>query len=133
VSIRLPARRPRISPVMVRYIGVGVLSLVIDAGSLWLLYNVFHRPLWLATTTGFWLSFAVNFLVNKYFTFGARTNGTAQLLRYGVLVVLNYGANLGIVTGLAGLGVPAVAAKVFAVALLTGLNFIAYRRWVFRS
>jgi len=118
---------------MVRYLAVGVLSLVVDAGTLWLLYNVAGRPLWLATTAGFWLSFAVNFWANKYVTFGARTDGTRQLLRYSLLVALNYGANLGIVTGLVALGLPAVVAKVIAVGLLTGLNFIAYRAWVFRA
>jgi putative flippase GtrA len=118
---------------MVRYIGVGVLSLVVDAGTLWLLYDVAGRPLWLSTSAGFWLSFAVNFAANKYFTFGVRTDGTRQLLRYGVLVALNYLANLGIVTGLVALGLPAVAAKVVAVGLLTGLNFLAYRHWVFRA
>jgi putative flippase GtrA len=117
---------------VVRYVGVGLLSLVVDAGTLSLLFNVFDRPLWLATTAGFWLSFVVNFAANKYFTFGVRTDGTRQFTRYAVLVVLNYAANLGIVTGLAAVGFPPVVAKVIAVALLTGLNFVAYRAWVFR-
>jgi putative flippase GtrA len=86
-----------------------------------------------ATTSGFWLSFAVNFVANKYFTFGVRTDGRGQLIRYAVLVCLNYLANLGIVTGLVAAGSPAVLAKVIAVAILTGLNFLAYRQWVFRS
>ncbi|MCZ2812317.1 MULTISPECIES: GtrA family protein [unclassified Modestobacter] len=133
MTVPPPTRLPRISPTMVRYVGVGLLSLVVDAGTLWLLYDVAGRPLWLATTAGFWLSFVVNFLANKYFTFGVRTDGTRQLLRYGLLVVLNYLANLGIVTGLVAVGLPAVLAKVIAVALLTGLNFFAYRHWVFRS
>jgi putative flippase GtrA len=122
----------RIPSTVVRYVGVGLLSLLVDAGTLWLLFNVFHRPLWLATTAGFWLSFVVNFAANKYFTFGVRTDGRRQFTRYAVLVVLNYAANLGIVTGLASLGFPPVVAKVVAVALLTGLNFVAYRAWVFR-
>src|SRR3954467_14434413 len=47
-----------------------------------------RRPaLWLATTSGFWLSFAVNFAANKYVAFAARTNGRRQLVRYSVLVV----------------------------------------------
>ena len=123
----------RIPPTVVRYVGVGLLSLLVDAGTLWLLYNVAGRPLWLATTAGFWLSFVVNFAANKYFTFGVRTDGKRQLLRYAVLVLLNYAANLALVTGLVGLGLPAVVAKVIAVGLITGANFVAYRQWVFRS
>lgn len=123
----------RISGTLVRYVGVGVLSLVVDAGTLGLLYEVAGWPLWLATSAGFWLSFAVNFLANKYVTFGARANGSRQLVRYAVLVALNYLANLGIVTGLVALGLAAVPAKVIAVAVLSVLNFIAYRQWVFRE
>jgi putative flippase GtrA len=95
--------------------------------------NVLNRPLWFATTVGFWLSFAVNFGANKYVTFGARANGRRQLARYSVLVGLNYLANLAIVTSLVELGLAAVVSKVIAVAVLTGVNFIAYRQWVFRD
>lgn len=113
--------------------GVGLLSLVVDAGTLFLLFDVADRPLWLAASAGFWLSFGVNFFANKYLTFGARTQGRRQLVRYGVLVALNYVSNLGIVTGLVGLGLAAVPAKVIAVAVLSLLNFVAYRQWVFRA
>jgi putative flippase GtrA len=133
VTVRQNVLPLRIPPTVVRYAGVGLLSLLVDAGTLWLLYNVAGRPLWLATTAGFWLSFVVNFAANKYFTFGVRTDGKRQLLRYAVLVLLNYAANLALVTGLVGLGLPAVVAKVIAVALITGANFVAYRQWVFRS
>lgn len=133
MSVESTAGRVRLSGTLVRYVAVGVLSLVVDAGTLWLLYEVAHRPLWLATTAGFWLSFAFNFGANKYVTFGARTDGRRQLVRYCVLVLANYLANLAIVTGLVELGMAAVVAKVIAVALLTGVNFFAYRQWVFRA
>ena len=123
----------RVPGTVVRYVGVGVLSLVVDAGTLGLLYEVAGWPLWLATSAGFWLSFTVNFLANKYVTFGARAHGARQLVRYSVLVGLNYLANLGIVTGLVAIGLAAVPAKVIAVALLSILNFLAYRQWVFRE
>ncbi|MGY2084922.1 GtrA family protein [Blastococcus sp. SYSU DS0539] len=124
--------RSRITGTFVRYVAVGLLSLGIDVGTLWLLYDVVGEPLWLATSAGFWLSFAANFLANKYFTFGVRTGGGVQLRRYVSLVVLNYLANLGIVTGLVALSVPAVVAKVVAVGLLWVVNFVAYKHWVFR-
>lgn len=133
MSAESTAGRISVSGALVRYVAVGVLSLVVDAGTLWLLYDVGGQPLWFATTAGFWLSFGVNFAANKYVTFSAHTNGRRQLVRYVVLVVLNYLANLGIVTALVGLGLAAVVSKVIAVATLTALNFIAYRQWVFRN
>jgi putative flippase GtrA len=121
------------SGTLVRYGAVGILSLIVDAGTLWFLYDGVGTSLWLATTAGFWLSFAVNFLANKYVTFGARAHGARQLVRYAVLVGLNYLANLGIVTALVAVGLPAVVAKVIAVAVLSIVNFFAYRQWVFRE
>jgi putative flippase GtrA len=127
------ARVPRIPRTFVRYAAVGLLSLVVDAGTLWLLYDVAHQHLWLATSAGFWLSFAVNFVANKYLTFSATTGGRRQLMRYAVVLALSYLSNLAIVTGLVTLGMPAVVGKLIAVTLLSVVNFGAYRYWVFRD
>jgi putative flippase GtrA len=130
---RRVALLPRIPITFLRYATVGVLSLVIDAGTLWLLYDVAHQHLWLATSAGFWLSFGFNFAANKYLTFSVTTGGRRQLLRYAVLVAVSYTANLAMVTGLVALGMPAVVGKLIAVTLLAVVNFGAYRYWVFRD
>jgi putative flippase GtrA len=130
---RRVVRLPRIPVTFLRYAAVGLLSLVVDAGTLWLLYDVAHQHLWLATSAGFWLSFAVNFIANKYLTFSATTGGRRQLLRYAVVVGVSYLSNLAIVTWLVMLGMPAVVGKLIAIALLTVVNFGAYRYWVFRD
>jgi putative flippase GtrA len=126
-------RRPKIPGTFVRYAGVGLLSLIVDAGTLWLLYDVVHLHLWLATSAGFWLSFLVNFVANKYVTFSATTSGATQLRRYCVVVAVSYLLNLAIVTSLVAAGLPAVVSKVIAVSLLVVVNFGAYRYWVFRD
>lgn len=123
----------RVPASLVRYVAAGAFSFLVDAGTLWLLYAVVGTPLWLATTAGFWLSFVSAFTLNKYFTFGTRTNGPRQVVRYSVLVGVNYLANLGIVTGLHAVGLHALLAKVIAVGLLTVVNYFAYRFWVFRD
>jgi putative flippase GtrA len=117
----------------VRYVAAGILSFAVDAGTLWVLYAVVGVPLWVATSAGFWLSFVVNFAANKYFTFDTRSNSGRQLVRYGVLVGINYLANLGIVTGFVALGAPALLGKTIAVGVLTVVNYFAYRFWVFRD
>src|SRR5947209_9535921 len=95
---------PRVPATFVRYLAAGVLAYVVDAGTLWVLYRVAGAPLWLATTAGFWLSFVVNFTTQKYFTFGRRSDSRSQLVRFSVLVALNYVATLALVSGLVALG-----------------------------
>jgi hypothetical protein len=45
-------RRTPGAATFVRYAAVGLVSLVVDAGTLWLLYDVAHQQLWLATSAG---------------------------------------------------------------------------------
>lgn len=123
----------RVPDTVLRFAAAGLLTLLVDAGTLWFLYSVAGRPLWLATTVAYWFAFVVNFIAHKYFTFGARTGGPGQLVRYSMLVGLNFLATLGIVTGLAELGLPALGAKFVAVVLLQAVNYVAYQRWVFRD
>lgn len=117
-----------------KYLLVGGLSYAIDIGVLTLAWHVAGLPLWLATTCGFWCSFSVNFLLSRHWTFdAAEDHPRSQLVRFGVLVVVNYVATVVMVTGFHRLGIGALEARTVALVLLTGSTFFAYRRWVFVS
>jgi putative flippase GtrA len=117
-----------------RYLTVGVLSAVADIGGLWVLHGVFGVWLPLAAATSFLASFAVNFTLNQRWTFGAQTARTpTQLVRFTVLVVVNTILTSVGVTGLAALGLNYLVAKVLVVGVLTVLNFVVLRIWVFRA
>jgi putative flippase GtrA len=133
VTSRASTTLSRVPATFVRYLAAGVLAYVVDTGTLWVLYRVVGAPLWLAATAGFWLSFAVNFTAQKYFTFGVRSDSPRQLLRFGILVGANYLATLALVGGLVGLGASVLVAKTISVALLMVINYFAYRLWVFRG
>jgi putative flippase GtrA len=133
VTSRASTTLPRVPATFVRYLAAGVLAYVVDTGTLWLLYTVAGAPLWLAATAGFWLSFAVNFTAQKYFTFGVRSDSRRQVLRFAALVGANYLATLALVGGLVGLGTSVLVGKTISVALLMVVNYFAYRLWVFRG
>ncbi|WP_433505156.1 GtrA family protein [Pseudonocardia halophobica] len=117
---------------MATYVGVGVGGFVVDFGLLVLLREVVGTPVWLATSIAFWASLAVVFLCNKYVTFGARGMGHRQLLRYFILLGINYVITLGIVALAERTGVGYQWGKVVSVALTTCWNYFAYQFWVFR-
>lgn len=114
------------------YLGVGVFSYAIDLGILSLCYEVFGWPLWLATVTGFWITFFVNFGLNRRFTFQAQGRNAPQLVRYGVLVAFNLAATVVIVWVAEWAGIGYFPGKTAAVGALAIVNFIAFRMWVFR-
>ena len=117
----------------VTYLAVGVAGFIVDFGLLVLFREVVGTPVWLAATIAFWGSLAVVFLTNKYVTFGARGAGHRQLVRYFILLGINYVATLAVLQLAEATGLGYQLGKVISVALTTIWNFFAYQHWVFRT
>ncbi|WP_158703259.1 GtrA family protein [Pseudonocardia dioxanivorans] len=115
------------------YVAVGLAGFAVDFGLLVFFREVVGTPVWVATTIAFWASLAVVFLTNKYVTFGARGMAHRQIVRYFVLLGVNYLATLGIIALADRLGVGYQVGKVVAVAMTTLWNFFVYQLWVFRE
>lgn len=124
--------RDRIT-VVAKYLLVGVLSVAVDVGGLWLLHGVLGVLLPLAAATSFLASFGVNFTLNQRWTFGAATaRTTAQLIRFTTLVIANTLLTAAGVTGITATGVDYLIAKMIMIVILTTANFVILRWWVFR-
>ena len=54
-----------------------------------------------------------------------------RLLRYFLLVGLNAGVTVGIVTGATGLGVNYLIAKAIVALFIAAFNYVAYRKWIY--
>lgn len=115
------------------YLAVGVTGFVVDFGLLVLFREVVGTPVWVAATIAFWGSLAIVFLTNKYVTFGARGAGHRQLVRYFVLLGINYLATLAVLDLAERSGLGYQIGKVVAVGMTTAWNFVAYQHWVFRK
>jgi len=111
---------------------IGVLSFIVDAGTLFLTHGVLKIWLPLATTLAYGLSFVVNFGLNRRWAFGSTGALTGQAARYIALVGVNFLITLAMVNGIAALGVSYLLAKVLATAVIAGVNYLAYRNWIFR-
>jgi putative flippase GtrA len=116
-----------------RYVLVGGLSYVTDAGGLWLLHGVAGVPLAAATTVAYAASFAVNFGLNRSVVFPGGARMGPQLVRYVILVIANYLATMVMVLGLSGAGLNYLAAKTVTVVVLAIANYFLYRHWVFAT
>jgi putative flippase GtrA len=134
MKVGVTKRRP--SAVSLRralgYLAVGLAGFAVDFGLLVLLREVAKAPVWLAATIAFWASLAIVFLTNKYVTFNARGPGHRQLVRYVILLTINYLATLGVIALAERVGVGYQIGKVVAVAMTTVWNYFAYEFWVFR-
>ncbi|MFF2161545.1 GtrA family protein [Streptomyces sp. NPDC058175] len=116
-----------------RFLLVGGLCYSIDVGTLVLLHGVLHMPLTAATSLAFVTVLAVNFSLNRSFVFRSGAMARSAIVKYLVLVALNYCATLATVTGLTALGLAYVAAKTASTIINAVANYGAFRWWVFRS
>jgi putative flippase GtrA len=128
-----PTAAPSTARSLPRFLIIGVLSFILDAGTLFLTHGLLHMWLPLATTLAYAVAFTVNFSLNRLWTFGSTTALTGQATRYAVLIGVNYLITLVMVNGLAAIGISYLLAKVMATAVIAGINYVAYRNWVFRQ
>jgi putative flippase GtrA len=86
-----------------------------------------------AATCSFIVAVTNNYTWNRLWTFHAQRGHYGwQGLRFLVVAVIAYTANLALLTGLISLGLDKVLAQAIAVVLVTPLNFIGNKLWSFR-
>src|ERR671932_480330 len=87
-----------------------------------------------AATCSFLVAVTNNYTWNRLWTFHAQRGHYGwQGLRFLVVAVIAYVANLGLLTGLIALGIDKVVSQAIAVVLVTPLNFVGNKLWSFRS
>jgi len=91
----------------------------------------FHYAL--AATCSFVVAVTNNYIWNRLWTFhDQRGHVGFQGLRFFVVALVAYVANLGILSALIAFGVNKVLAQAIAVVLVTPLNFVGNKLWSFR-
>jgi putative flippase GtrA len=101
-----------------------VFALLLDAG---LHYSV-------AAACSFLVAVTNNYTWNRLWTFHAQRGHVGwQGLRFLVVAVIAYVANILLLTGLIALGLDKVVSQAIAVILVTPLNFLGNKLWSFRS
>ena len=87
-----------------------------------------------AATCSFLVAVTNNYVWNRLWTFQAQRGHVGwQGLRFLVVALVAYAANLALLAGFIALGLDKVLAQAIAVVLVTPLNFIGNKLWSFRS
>ena len=86
-----------------------------------------------AATASFLVAVTNNYVWNRVWTFREHRGHVGfQGLRFLVVAVVAYAANLGILSALIALGTDKVLAQAIAIILVTPLNFVGNKLWSFR-
>jgi putative flippase GtrA len=114
-----------------RFLVVGGASVVVDAGLLWVLHGVLGLWLEPATALAFLTGLVVNFALNRQWSFGSTGRMRSQALRYAALVAMNLLVTVVLVRALTALGLMYLIAKVLTTAVLSVVNYVVSRKWIF--
>jgi putative flippase GtrA len=122
---------------LVRYAFSGTSALITEEVALFLCHGLLGWPLWLATTIAYGAAFALNFTLNRVFTFaedGAREGAVqGQTVRFAILVGVNYFVTQGAMYLLTNAGINYLIAKPLATLIIMIYNFYLYKVWVFKA
>ena len=96
--------------------------------------NWANLPYWLAATGSFLVAVTNNYFWNRVWTFRHHRGHFAyQGLRFFVVSLVVYGANLALLTGFVHAGLGKIVSQAIAVVLVTPLNFVGNKLWSFRG
>jgi putative flippase GtrA len=118
---------------LAKFSGVGVSGYVVNLAVYAALLREagFHYAL--AATCSFLVAVTNNYTWNRVWTFHAQRGHVGwQGLRFLIVAVLAYGANLALLTGFIALGLDEVLSQAIAIVLVTPINFVGNKLWSFR-
>lgn len=119
---------------LAKFSAVGASGYVVNLGVYTLLLRGAGWHYALAATLSFLVAVTNNYLWNRLWTFRDERGHVAfQGLRFFVVALVAYGANLAILTVLIALGIDEVLAQAMAIVLVTPLNFVGNKLWSFRD
>ncbi|MEL4356910.1 MULTISPECIES: GtrA family protein [unclassified Luteococcus] len=130
----LPAPLQRVIPAtLVGYVLINAFTFSTDMALLTLCYRVLHIPYGFSVSTGYIIALGLAYLLNRAFNFESHSKVGGELVRYVVVVVINYTCLvLGLSKLLHGLGVQfqlarLVAATAEAAFMYTMMRFVVFR------
>jgi putative flippase GtrA len=116
---------------LARYLSIGAFVFCVDFGLFALLLRA-HWPLMLAATASYGVGVATHFTLNKYVNFRAHDRPVHhQASTYGAIVFTCWLITLLVVNVAVGFGIPALGAKLIAVAINVPIGFLGHRHLTF--
>lgn len=118
---------------LAKFCVVGASGYAVNLAVYSLLLNWANFAYWLAATGSFLVAVTNNYVWNRVWTFRHQRGHFAyQGLRFFIVSLIVYGANLGLLTGFVHAGLGKIVSQAIAVVLVTPLNFIGNKLWSFR-
>jgi putative flippase GtrA len=118
---------------LAKFCVVGASGYAVNLAVYSLLLNWANLAYWLAATGSFLVAVTNNYVWNRVWTFRHQRGHVAyQGIRFFIVSLVVYGANLGLLTAFVHAGLGKIVSQAIAVVLVTPLNFLGNKLWSFR-
>ena len=129
----MTAMTSRLSGQFVRYLITGGVSAALEYGLFALLLKGLGWTPVHAHMLAYVVVAALNFALNRNWTFKSNGHVHKQMVYYLLLLLCNFWASSGVIFVLtAWLGIPALLAKLLVMGMVVGWNFVLYKRVIYR-
>jgi putative flippase GtrA len=119
---------------LARYLGLAGLGFGVDVTLLALLHRFTPLPSAAVVSIAFWLTYALNFVLNRRLAFHAERGPVGrQLARFLPQVIVDFVLTLTAVLAFQSLGLALPVARLLAAGANLALNYVLYRWWTFRG
>jgi putative flippase GtrA len=118
---------------LTRFLALAALGFGVDLTLLAILHRFTPLPPAAVVSIAFWLTYALNFVLNRRFSFHAERGPVGrQLLRFLPQVLIDFVLTLSGVLAFQALGLALPVARILAAGTTLVLNYALYRWWTFR-
>jgi putative flippase GtrA len=125
--MRLQDAIRRHSASIVRYLIVGGTTFALDFGLLVGFKEVVHVTVYIAATLSYLIALGFNFVLNRVWTFAARTSLEVHVTLYILLVIVNWLTTLFLIGAFQRLGLNYELAKLISIAPILTWNYLVYK------
>lgn len=115
------------------YTIISLVTFVLDMALLAVLRHRIHLPIPVAVSISYILGFTLNYILNRTLNFQSRAPVAGQLVRYSIVVVVDFAETVGLTSGLVALGVDLRISRLISGGTVGLLTYFLYRWWVFRK
>lgn len=118
---------------LIRYLISGFAAFGLEYLVFFLLYNILLLRLVPSNTIAMLTGFITSFLLNRLWSFQSRGNAWWQLLKTGILFMVNLGLSNGMIYLLTEHGkMEALVSKILVMGMIVAWNFILYKKVIYR-
>jgi len=119
---------------LVRYLSVGLINTIVGLSTIYLCMYALRASDTTANLTGYSVGVLCSFVLNRRWTFSSQGSITSQLVKFLLVLLVAYLANLGTVLGLTKLlGVNRYLAQAIGIGPYTAIGYLGSRFFAFRG